>query len=179
MEQTSYKTPLQSFDTIYMRGHESKVRYWFYGIILILILGMFLPWTQNIKARGSITSLFQEQRPQDINSPIPGRIARWFVKEGDFVQKGDTIVQLSEIKEDYLDPNLINRTQQQVDAKKGSIRYYKGKAATAAFQIQALEASKKIKIQQCVQIQLHVIELLWVVPLIGWGNIFRQIKGRT
>ncbi|GGN06971.1 biotin attachment protein [Dyadobacter beijingensis] len=148
MDQVNYKIPLKSFDTIYMRGHESKVRYWFYGIMIILVLGLFLPWTQNIKARGSITSLYQEQRPQDINSPIPGRIAKWYVKEGDFVQKGDTIVQLSEIKEDYLDPNLVDRTQQQVDAKKGSIRYYKGKAATAAAQIQALEASKRIKIQQ-------------------------------
>ncbi|OJV20606.1 MAG: biotin attachment protein [Dyadobacter sp. 50-39] len=131
-----------------MRGHESKVRYWFYGIIILLVLGLFLPWTQNIKARGSITTLLQEQRPQDINSPIPGRIARWYVKEGDFVQKGDTIVQLSEIKEDYLDPNLVNRTQQQVDAKKGSIRYYRSKAATAESQIRALEASQKLKIQQ-------------------------------
>lgn len=148
MDQANYKIPLKSFEAIYMRGHESKVRYWFYGIIILLVLGLFLPWTQNIKARGSITTLLQEQRPQDINSPIPGRIARWYVKEGDFVQKGDTIVQLSEIKEDYLDPNLVNRTQQQVDAKKGSIRYYRGKAATAESQIRALEASQKLKIQQ-------------------------------
>ncbi len=77
MDQANYKIPLKSFEAIYMRGHESKVRYWFYGIIILLVLGLFLPWTQNIKARGSITTLLQEQRPQDINSPIPGRIARW------------------------------------------------------------------------------------------------------
>ncbi len=148
MDQANYKIPLKSFDTIYMRGQESKVRYWFYGIILIFVAGLFLPWTQNIKARGSITSLYQEQRPQHINSPIPGRIARWYVKEGDFVKKGDTIVQISEIKEDYLDPRLVNRTQQQVEAKRGSIRYYKGKAAATSSQIQALEASKRLKIQQ-------------------------------
>ncbi|ACT91971.1 HlyD family secretion protein [Dyadobacter fermentans] len=148
MDQANYKIPLKSFDTIYMRGQESKVRYWFYGIMIILVLGLFLPWTQNIKAPGSLTSLYQEQRPQDINSPIPGRIARWFVKEGDFVQKGDTIVQISEIKEDYLDPKLVNRTQQQVQAKKDAIEYYKGKAATATSQIQALQASQKLKIQQ-------------------------------
>lgn len=148
MDQANYKIPLKSFDTIYMRGQESKVRYWFYGIILILLLGLFLPWTQNIKARGAVTSLYQEQRPQDINSPIPGRIARWFVKEGDFVQKGDTIAQISEIKEDYLDPQLVDRTRQQLEAKKGSVRYYKGKAATVTSQIEALQAAKKFKIQQ-------------------------------
>ena len=109
------------------------------GIMLFLVVILFLPWTQNIKAKGSITTLYQEQRPQDINSPIPGKIMKWWVKEGDFVKKGDTILQISEIKEDYLDPNLVGRTQQQVDAKKGTITYYQSKITTVGSQIEALE----------------------------------------
>ncbi|WP_439585837.1 HlyD family secretion protein [Dyadobacter bucti] len=135
-------------DTIYLQDQESKVRYWFYGIIVLLGLTLFLPWTQNIKARGDITSLYQEQRPQNINSPIPGKIVKWAVKEGDFVKKGDTIMQISEIKEDYLDPNLVSRTQQQVEAKKGSINFYKGKAATSVSQKEALRAAQSFKISQ-------------------------------
>ncbi len=148
MDQLSYKIPLKSLDTIYLQDQESKVRYWFYGIIILLGLTLFLPWTQNIKARGDITSLYQEQRPQNINSPIPGKIVKWAVKEGDFVKKGDTIMQISEIKEDYLDPNLVSRTQQQVEAKKGSINFYKGKAATSVSQMEALQAAKTFKIRQ-------------------------------
>lgn len=148
MDQLNYKIPLKSLDAIYMQGQESKVRYWFYGIMLLLALALFLPWTQNIKARGDITSLYQEQRPQNINSPIPGKIVRWNVKEGDFVKKGDTIMQISEIKEDYLDPNLVSRTREQVEAKKGSINFYRGKAATAVSQIEALQAAKTFKISQ-------------------------------
>jgi len=109
---------------------------------------MFLPWTQNIKAKGSITTLKQEQRPQEINSPIPGKIMKWWVKEGDYVRKGDTILQISEIKEDYLDPNLVGRTQQQVDAKQGMIDNYERKVATVDLQIDALMSSKKLKIEQ-------------------------------
>jgi multidrug efflux pump subunit AcrA (membrane-fusion protein) len=108
------KIHLKSFSTVYRSDKLSKVRYWFFGIIIFLVLFLLMPWTQNIKAKGTITTLYQDQRPQDINSPIPGKIIKWWVKEGDYVKKGDTILQLSEIKEDYLDPNLIGRTQQQV-----------------------------------------------------------------
>lgn len=148
MEAIKYNIPLQSFAHIYRSTKISKVNYWFFGVLLFLIGILFLPWTQNIKAKGTITSLYQEQRPQNINSPIPGKIVRWYVKEGDVVKKGDTILQISEIKEDYLDPNLINRTQQQVDAKKGTINYYQSKAATAAAQMEALKTSRVLKIEQ-------------------------------
>ena len=56
-----------------------------FAIIGIIIL--FLPWTQNISGRGSVTSLTPEQRPQTIQSPIPGSIEEWFVREGDFIKK--------------------------------------------------------------------------------------------
>ncbi|UEG49024.1 HlyD family secretion protein [Ferruginibacter lapsinanis] len=140
--------PLQAYNIIYRGNKKSKVKYWFIGIMLFFILILFLPWTQNIKATGNITSLYQEQRPQEINSPIPGKIVKWWVKEGDFVKKGDTILQISEIKEDYLDPNLINRTKEQMNAKKGAISYYQGKINTTETQIEALNQAKKLKIEQ-------------------------------
>jgi multidrug resistance efflux pump len=148
MEQYKYKIPLQSFSHIYRSERSSKVKHWFIGIMVFLVFAMFLPWTQNIKSKGSITSLKQEQRPQDVNSMIPGKIMKWWVKEGDVVKKGDTILQISEIKEDYLDPNLVNRTKEQVDAKKGNVNFYLQKVSTADSQIEALKISKKLKLEQ-------------------------------
>ncbi len=139
---------LKSIDAIYRNNRQSKIRYWFWVILGFGIMMLFLPWTQNIKSKGSITTLKQEQRPQEINSPIPGKIIKWWVKEGDYVQKGDTILQLAEIKEDYLDPNLVGRTQQQVDAKRGTMKYYESKVGTAGTQIQALDQARKLKIEQ-------------------------------
>jgi multidrug efflux pump subunit AcrA (membrane-fusion protein) len=143
-----YNFPLQSFDAIFLINNRTKIKYYFLGLAVLLLIFLFLPWTQNIKTTGNITTLTQEQRPQKINSPIPGKIKKWYVKEGDFVKKGDTILILSEIKEDYLDPNLISRTQSQVDAKKGSITFYKDKISATESQIINLETSKKLKIQQ-------------------------------
>lgn len=148
MDSFTHKIPLKSFDLIYRNNRVSKVKNWFIGIMLLLIVVMFLPWTQNIKSKGNITTLRQEQRPQDIVSPIPGKIVKWWVKEGDFVKKGDTILQLSEIKEDYLDPNLVGRTEEQLEAKKGTIEFYEGKAGTATVQVEALSNSRKLKIEQ-------------------------------
>jgi multidrug resistance efflux pump len=138
----------ESFNKVYRNNVDSKIRYWFVAIFVSLAIILILPWTQNIKAPGTITTLYQEERPQEINSPIPGRILSWNVKEGDYVKKGDTILQLSEIKSDYLDPNLVGRTQEQLLAKKESILFYEGKAATAQSQIKALTASKELKIEQ-------------------------------
>lgn len=148
MDPLKYKIPLKSFDQIYLYHTNSKVKYWFYGIMLFLLAILLLPWTQNIRAKGMITTLNQEQRPQEINSPIPGKIVKWSVKEGDFVKKGDTILQISEIKEDYLDPNLVGRTQEQLDAKKGTVNSYQGKVNTAGIQINALRTAKKLKLEQ-------------------------------
>lgn len=139
---------LKSYKNIYLYNRKSNIQAWFIGIMIAVIIFMFLPWTQNIKAKGIITTLYQEDRPQEIHSPIPGRIIKWWVKEGDYVKKGDTILQLSEIKPDYLDPNLVGRTSEQVDAKKSGLLFYKGKITTASLQIEALKASRNLKIEQ-------------------------------
>lgn len=138
----------KSFDQIYLVDKNSNVKYWFFGILGLLVIILFLPWTQNIKAKGVITTLYQDQRPQDIHSPIPGRIVKWWVKEGDYVKKGDTLLQISEIKEDYLDPKLVGRTQEQLQAKKGSIGFYEGKIAATGSQIEALKQARDLKLEQ-------------------------------
>ncbi len=148
MKNKNYPIQLESIKTLYRNNINSSVKYWFIGIIILLTSILFLPWTQNVKAKGMITTLSQTQRPQKINSPIPGKIVKWYIKEGDFIKKGDTILQISEIKEDYLDPNLIGRTQQQVAAKKGSIDYYQGKVTIAGTQMEALSNAKRFKLEQ-------------------------------
>ena len=117
-------------------------------VSIITFIVFFLPWTQNISSSGAVTTLKPDQRPQSIQTVIGGRIEKWYVKEGDFVNKGDTILFISEIKEDYLDPNLVQNTKNQVDAKRLAKDSYDGKIGSLSIQIQAIENEKSLKTQQ-------------------------------
>lgn len=131
-----------------------------WAICILNVIGLFLPWTQNIRGTGAVTTLKPDQRPQTIHSAIAGRIEKWYVKEGDFVNKGDTIVFLSEIKEEYFDPNLVGNTKQQVDAKKMAMDSYDEKVVALESQIQSLNMELNLKIEQglnkILQAQLKV-----------------------
>lgn len=115
---------------------------------VVLALALFLPWTQNISAPGNLTTLKPGQRPQTIHSVIAGRIDSWYVQEGDTVQKGDTILFLSEIKDDYFDPNLLGRTEEQIKAKELSVSSYMDKIKALDAQIDAMNGAKILKLQQ-------------------------------
>lgn len=150
----------KSLTSIYHHDKKSRIRKWFYLLMPLLVVLLFVPWTQNIRSRGNVTTLRQEQRPQQINTIIPGKVVKWFVKEGDFVKAGDTILQLSEIKDEYLDPQLLNRTKEQLDAKEQTIDYYKNKVDATGTQISAMSQALVLKIEQLenklVQLNLRI-----------------------
>ena len=117
----------------------------FAGIAFIIL---FLPWTQNVTGQGFLTTLTPDQRPQTIQSPIPGRIERWYVREGDFVNKGDTILHISEVKNEYFDPKLVERTGMQIRAKEMAVTSYQEKVKALQTQIDALTSERGLKLEQ-------------------------------
>jgi multidrug resistance efflux pump len=128
------------------------------AIAIIIVIVLFLPWTQNITGQGQVTTLKLNQRPQTIQSQIPGRIEEWFVQEGDFVKKGDTILRISEIKSEYFDDKLVERTNQQITAKTSSVDAYQSKVSALNRQVSALLNEQQLKIQQTKNklIQAHL-----------------------
>lgn len=144
VKRKQYKS-LDLFDHLKSRRKRNRL------IIILALMGisvLLLPWTQNIRAKGYVTSLQPEQRPQSIPSLISGRIEKWYVQEGDFVQKGDTIVQISEIKDDYFDPDLLSRTQEQIEAKESSVLSYMEKVKALDSQVDALNTNLRLKLEQ-------------------------------
>ena len=139
---------IKSYTHIYQHNKNSKIKGWFLVCVLIFIIFLFLPWTQNIRANGTVTTLYQEQRPQQVNTVIGGRVMKWHIKEGDYVKAGDTLIQLTEIKVDYLDPNLLQRTQEQLAGKQQSVEYYKSKVGVADQQIGAINSGLQLKLNQ-------------------------------
>lgn len=137
-----------TFGTLEQRPHYKILNRIIVGVCVFCVIILFLPWTQNISGTGAVTTLKPDQRPQTIHAAIAGRIEKWYVQEGDFVEKGDTILFLSEIKEDYLDPNLVENTQRQLQAKEMSGKSYGGKVGSLAVQIAAIQKERELKLQQ-------------------------------
>lgn len=128
------------------------------GILIAAFIMLFLPWTQNIRSKGYVTALRPDQRPQTIHSILAGRIEAWYVSEGDFVSKGDTILRISEVKDEYFDSLLLPRTQMQVDAKALSAKSYSEKVAALQNQIVALQNNNVLRLQQAEN-KLRMAEL--------------------
>ncbi len=148
---TQTKVDLKSYESFKRTELPSANRlfkYWLIGTFLVFLAILFLPWSQNIQTKGKITTLNPNQRPQNIESTIAGRIEKWYVREGQFVAKGDTIAFLSEIKTDYFDAGLVERTKNQVKAKLASSDAYGLKAKALDNQVAAMQEELILKKQQ-------------------------------
>ena len=149
--QLNKKVNLSKYSAYSKAHRENHFKYFNRFLLTFAIIGiiiLFLPWTQTVSGTGFVTTLALEQRPQTIQSPIPGRIEQWFVREGDYVAKGDTILFISEIKNEYQDPRLVERTQEQREAKSNAVVSYQGKVQALESQIGALQNERGLKTQQ-------------------------------
>jgi multidrug efflux pump subunit AcrA (membrane-fusion protein) len=71
-----------------------------------LVFLIYAPWVQTATGRGAVNTLNPNERKQDINALVPGRIEQWYVRDGSAVKQGDPIVRIADI-----DPQLIDRLQ--------------------------------------------------------------------
>lgn len=119
------------------------------GIVVVFLI-MLLPWTQNVTATGKVISRYPDKKPQQVNIMIDGRIMKWYAYEGQSVNAGDTILVLEEVKPEYLDPDLVRRTSELIDAKNAGIVAYNAKLDALIDQEVALAQARDLEIAQAV-----------------------------
>jgi multidrug resistance efflux pump len=74
-------------------------------LLVVLVLALVLtPWRQTILGAGRVIAFHPEERLQQIEAPVDGRIVKWHVVEGAVVKKGDPIVDLTDN-----DPAILDR----------------------------------------------------------------------
>jgi len=123
---------------------------WILSIGALFMVLLFLPWQQNIHGNGNVTALSPAHRPQTVPTLIAGRIINWRIQEGQYVEKGDTLVVIGEVKEKYFDPQLLVRVQEQITAKKGMLEAKRRKADALRRNLEATRVSMRRKIEQSV-----------------------------
>ncbi len=133
---------------VYRPNYAKQMKRLFYGALLTCLFILFLPWTQSVDMRGEVSVLNPENKPQQVTSRIAGRVEKWYIRDGDLVRKNDTIAFISEIKEEYMDSLLVQRSESQVKAKEVSLVSYENKVAAINEQIDAINKALRLKTEQ-------------------------------
>lgn len=76
------------------------------GVMMAVAFLTFTPWTQTTSGFGTVTALNPNDRLQEINALVPGRISEWYVRDGSHVNVGDPIVEIVDV-----DPQLLTRLE--------------------------------------------------------------------
>ncbi len=92
-----------------------KILVIFFSISLIILI--ITPWQQTTKGFGYIIANNPNDRTQDINSPITGRIKKIYVSDGSRVKENDIIAEIVDN-----DPQILERIRQERDAKKRKLQ---------------------------------------------------------
>lgn len=139
---------LMSIGNIYRHDYYERIKWILYSILIVAAVILFAPWTQSVSTKGTVTVINPESKPQKVTSRIAGRIEKWYINDGDFVKKNDTIAFISEVKEDYVDPLLIKRSESQIKSKETSIESYEKKMNAIDSQVDALNKALRLKTEQ-------------------------------
>lgn len=97
----------------------------------------FTPWQQSVPASGRVIAYAPEERRQNLDAPIEGRIVRWHVREGSFVKKDEPLVDLSDN-----DPRIMARLREERDAIAARLDAAKARARSMEFRIDSLQDSR-------------------------------------
>lgn len=107
------------FSTLNGIGMPRVTRFLGIGIVFFLVGAVafltLVPWVQTASGPGQVTALNPNDRLQEINALVSGRIQEWYVRDGSRVEVGDPIVRIVDN-----DPQLLERLRserQQVVAK--------------------------------------------------------------
>ncbi|MDE0879357.1 MAG: HlyD family efflux transporter periplasmic adaptor subunit [Sphingomonas bacterium] len=82
----------------------SIVLAWLIGLTIAMVtIALFtVPWVQTAPGTGQVIALNPDDRVQTMTAFVPGRVERWFVRDGQQVKKGDPIARIADN-----DPNLL------------------------------------------------------------------------
>ncbi|HEV2567834.1 efflux RND transporter periplasmic adaptor subunit [Sphingomonas sp.] len=74
------------------------------GMAVSIAILFYVPWVQTAQGRGAVIALDPDQRPQEVTALVQGRVERWYVQDGQYVEAGAPIARVVDV-----DPNLLAR----------------------------------------------------------------------
>jgi multidrug efflux pump subunit AcrA (membrane-fusion protein) len=96
--------------------------------LFMLVFLIAVPWQQTSDGSGKVMAYLPQDRVQNIQATVNGRIKKWFVREGSFVKKGEPVMELIDI-----DPMYMSRLQTEFNAVKSQYDAATAVVKTAKF----------------------------------------------
>lgn len=132
----------------------------------------FAPWVQTVEGTGRVMVYSPNERQQDLDSPVDGRIKTWHVTEGQKVKEGDPLVDIEDIDPDIMSRLIREReateakmeaAQQSLEASRRNVErqrllFQKGLSARRVFELAELEYAKFLGELSSVSAELARIE---------------------
>ena len=77
-------------------------------LLIFLLVIIFVPWTQTVTATGQLSAYSPDERPQDVEAQISGRIKKWHVFEGASIKEGELLLELDDYDPNFMSPDLLS-----------------------------------------------------------------------
>jgi multidrug efflux pump subunit AcrA (membrane-fusion protein) len=119
------------------RAMRTLARFLGWTFLMVVFALIVVPWQQFSTGYGRVIAYAPVDRQQSIDAPIEGRVVHWYVHEGDRVNEGDPIVDISDN-----DPEILTRLRQERDAQLARIEAAKARIAATESRVGALDSAR-------------------------------------
>ena len=126
------------------------------GVALSAAIMAYVPWVQTAIGDGQVVALDPGDRAQEVSALVAGRVERWFVQDGQHVDRGDPIARVVDV-----DPNLLSRLsaeRAQVEAEIAAVRQGQAVASIDVGRTRQLLAEGLVARRDLEQAQIKVAD---------------------
>ncbi len=121
-------------------GNAPRILAW--SLTMVFLIGIptliFAPWVQNVSGFGKVVGTTPFERQQTIDTPVEGRVTKWYVIEGSPVKEGDLVAEVADN-----DPLLLERLKEERNLITMRLDQAKSRVTAQEIGLQQLELSRR------------------------------------
>lgn len=107
------------------------------ALAVALGLAAIAPWQQSATGTGRVIAFEPLERQQTLEAPVEGRVVRWHVQEGQRVEEGELLLEMSDN-----DPQLFERLEQERTLTRDRLTTYAARVTALEERLLAVEGAQ-------------------------------------
>lgn len=120
-------------------------------ILLVALCLYFVPWQQSVTGYGRVIVFSPMDRPQNIESQIPGRLVKWNILEGQQVKAGEVIAEIEDIDSKFLSDDQVSMLKSQRSFLESGLAQARTRETALEDQLKDLTNSRNLAIPAAEQ----------------------------